>query len=171
MSSFEKLQILIKESEGIADHKGYYYKVSDILTMMICGMLCNLQTISDIHEWAKSEPVRGFLFKEFRIRKIPSRAQFYNLVGRIDPKEINRIFIKWVEEIVKDDDNDRTIAIDGKTICSTDKLSKGEGHLHILSAVVSENKLILGSLPCKTKINEPDALREMVEILDISGQL
>ena len=171
MSSFEKLQVIIKESKRMAAHKGYYYKVSDILTMMICGMLCNLQTISDIHEWAKSEPVRGFLFKEFRIRKIPSRAQFYNLVGRIDPKEINRIFIKWVEEIVKDDDSDRTIAIDGKTICSTDKLSKGKGHLHILSAVVSENKLILGSLPCKTKINEPDALREMVEILDISGAI
>ena len=168
MSSFEKLQVIIKESKGMADYKGYYYKVSDTLTMMICGMLCNLQTISDIHEWVKSEHVREFLFKEFKIRKIPSRTQFYNPVGRIDPKKINMIFIKWVEEIVKDADSDRTIAIDGKTICSTDKLNKGKGHLHILSAVASENKLILGSLTCKTKINEPDALREMVEILDIS---
>ena len=102
-------------------------------------MLCNLQTISDIHERARSESVREFLFNEFRIRKLPSRTQFYNLVSRIDPKEINMIFIKWVEEIVKDNDSDRTIAIDGKTICSTDKLSKGKGHLHILSAVISEN--------------------------------
>lgn len=171
MSSFEKLQVIIKETEETFNHKGYYYKVSDILTIMICGMLCNLQSISDIYEWAKAEPVQEFLLQEFKIRKLPSRAQFYNLVGCIDSEKFNMIFIKWVEEIVKDCNNDKTIAIDGKTICSTDKLSKGKGHLHILSAIISENKLILGSLPCKTKINEPEALREMVELLDIKGAI
>ena len=67
MESFEKLQNKMKELESETEHKGYYYKVSDALTIMICGMLCNLQNISDIHEWAKAEPVHDFLFKEFRI--------------------------------------------------------------------------------------------------------
>ncbi len=30
------------------------------------------------------------------------------------------MFIEWAEEILKDNNNDKTIAIDGKTICSTD---------------------------------------------------
>lgn len=88
---------LDKESE----HNGYLYKISDVLTIMICGMLCSLQNISDIHQWAQAEPVREFLFNEFKIRKIPSRAQFYNLIGCVNPERFNILFIEWVEEILK----------------------------------------------------------------------
>lgn len=75
------------EVEKESGHRGYYYKISDILTIIICGMLCNLQNISDIYEWAKAEPVRQFLFREFGIRKLPSKAQFYNLIKCINPKK------------------------------------------------------------------------------------
>ena len=50
MESFEKLQNKMMELEIETEHKGYYYKVSDALTIMICGMLFNLQNISDIHD-------------------------------------------------------------------------------------------------------------------------
>ncbi len=171
MNSFKKLQEKMNEVEKESKHKGYYYKVSDVLTIMICGMLCNLQNISDIYEWAKAEPIKEFLFKEFKIRKLPSRAQFYNLIGCINPQKFNVLFIEWVEEIIKNDNKDRTIAIDGKTICSTDQRSKNGQPLHILSAIVSESKLVLGSLPCETKISEPEVFRELINILDISGAM
>ena len=67
MESFEKLQEKMEELEKESGHKGYYYKVSDVLTIMICGMLCNLQNISDIYEWAKANPTQEFLRKEFNI--------------------------------------------------------------------------------------------------------
>ena len=169
MTIFNDLYDKVKELDKTSSHKGYYFKVSDVLTIMICGALCDLTTISDIYEWAKAEPIKEFLLKEFKIHKLPSRAQFYNIIGCIDPKSLNKIFIEWVEGIVKSKNNDKTIAIDGKTICSTDKIAKDGNPLHILSAIISENKLVLGSLPCKTKISEPEVFREMVEILDISG--
>lgn len=168
MNSFEKLQEKINKIESESNHNGYFYKVSDALTIMVCGMLCNLQNISDIYEWAKSEPIREFLRKEFGIRKIPSRAQFYNLLKCVDPKKFYIMFIEWVEEVLKGNDK-TTIAIDGKTICSTDQLSENGQPLHILSAIESEEKLVLGSLPCATKISEPEMFRKLVEILDISG--
>ena len=65
MESFEKLQNKMRELERETEHKGYYYKVSDALTIMICGMLCNLQNISDIHEWAQAESVRDFCSRNF----------------------------------------------------------------------------------------------------------
>lgn len=97
------MSILSKLSEAMEDvgrtsvHTGYYYKVSDALTIMICGMLCNLQTISDIHEWSKAEPVRKFLHEQFHIRKIPSRAQFYNLLSCVEAAKFNMAFIKWMQ--------------------------------------------------------------------------
>lgn len=171
MNSFKRLQEKMIEVEKECEHNGYYYKVSDALTIMICGMLCNLQNISDIYEWAKSEPAKQFLLEEFNMHKIPSRAQFYNLIGCVNPRKFNILFIEWVEEIIKNDNKDRTIAIDGKTICSTDQRSENGQPLHILSAIVSESKLVLGSLPCETKISEPEIFRELINILDISGAM
>ena len=134
-------------------------------------MLCNLQSITDIYEWSKAEPVREFLFKEFRIYKLPSRAQFYNLLGYVRPERFQEVFIEWVKEILQNDETDRTIAIDGKTICSTNQRAKDSNPLHILSAVISESKLIIGSIPCETKITEPKAFKELVSILDIEGAI
>ena len=171
MESFEKLQEKMEELEKESGHKGYYYKVSDVLTIMICGMLCNLQSITDIYEWSKAEPVQEFLFKEFRIYKLPSRAQFYNLLGYVKAERFQEVFIEWVKEVLQNDETDRTIAIDGKTICSTNQRAKDNKPLHILSAVISESKLILGSMPCETKITEPKAFKELVSILDIKGAI
>lgn len=171
MNSFSKLQEKMKQIDKDSEHKGYYYSISDILTIMICGMLCNLQTISDIYEWAKAEPVREFLLEEFKIRKLPSRAQFYNLIGCVDPQKFDMVFIEWVKEVLQDDENVGIVSVDGKTIRSTDQRSEDNQPLHILSAIDAEKKLILGSLPCKTKISEPEVFRELISILDISGAI
>ena len=169
MKSFERLHERLAQIDRETGHKGYYYRVSDALTIMICGMLCNLQSMGDIYEWAQAEPVRDFLYREFRIYKLPSRAQFYNLIGRVKSDRFQEVFIAWVQETVESGEGIRTIAIDGKTICSTEKrVSEGQG-VHILSAVISENKMIVGSLPCDTKTSEPKVFRELISIIDISG--
>lgn len=170
MRSFELLQEQMEILESETEHKGYYYKISDALTIMICGMLCSLQNIADIYDWAQAEPVRDFLFGEFHIYRLPSRAQFYNLIGCVKASRFQEVFIRWVEEVVKSGERIRTIAIDGKTICSTEKRTdENEQPVHLLSAIISESKLIIGTMPCDTKISEPKAFRQLIEILNIEG--
>ena len=171
MEIFDSLIEKLKELEESSEHKAYYYRVSDSLTIMICGMLSSLQNISDIYDWAQEEPIQDFLYEQFGIYKIPSRAQFYNLIGCVKPEKFMGVFVEWVSEIVQSENKDRTIAIDGKTICSTDQRAKDGQPLHILSAIVSESKLIIGSLPCDSKISEPQIFRKLVDILDISGAM
>lgn len=171
MSILSKLSESMQEVGDSAEHTGYYYKVSDVLTIMICGMLCNLQNISDIHEWSQSKPVRQFLLEQFQIRKIPSRVQFYNLLSCVEASKFNTAFIKWMQYVLHDDMTGKTIAIDGKTICSTDKLTNDNNPLHIASAIISDNNLVIGSLPCETKISEPEAFRELIKMLDVNGAI
>ena len=171
MEIFDSLIEKLKELEKTSKHKAYYYRVSDSLTIMICGMLSSLQNISDIYDWAQEEPIQDFLYEQFGIYKIPSRAQFYNLIGCVKPEKFTEVFVEWVSEIVQSENKDRTIAIDGKTICSTDQRAKDGQPLHILSAIVSESKLIIGSLPCDSKISEPQIFRKLADILDISGAM
>ena len=168
MDVFESLIEKLEELEKTSEHKSYYYRVCDSLTIMICGMLSSLQNISDIYNWAQEEPVQDFFYEQFGIYKIPSRAQFYNLIGYVKPEKFTEVFVEWVSEVVQAENKDKTIAIDGKTICSTDQRSKDGQPLHILSAIISESKLVIGSLPCDSKISEPKIFRKLVDILDIS---
>jgi len=134
-------------------------------------MLCKLETIKDIILWSQSEPVKRFLLEQFQIVYIPKRSQFYNILGYVNPKKFREVFINWMKWVLADEMAGKTIAFDGKTICSTDKLSDDGNPLHILSAIISECDLVIGSISCDTKIEEPKAFRELIKMLDISGAM
>jgi len=169
MKILKELQKAMEDVEKDSEHNGYWYRLRDILTIMICGMLCSLQTIDDIHEWSRSTPTRILLKKRFKIEKVPCRAQFYNILGYVKPEKFNECFIKWVQRVLCCSKTGKTVAIDGKSICSTDKL-RGDGSiLHIASAVVSEYGLVIGSRECATAMGEITAFRELIAMLDVKG--
>ena len=97
MGIFEDLRVEIREIEEEAEHDGYWYSVSDVLIMMICGMLCGLRSIDDIHDWAKSAPNQKFLEQEFGIVRILSRAQFYNILKLVDVEKFKVAFARWMK--------------------------------------------------------------------------
>jgi len=53
------------EVDEASGFKGYWFSISDALIIAVCGMLCGLQNVSDVHEWSEAAPVRNFLSKEF----------------------------------------------------------------------------------------------------------
>ena len=172
MGILGKLQEAMKEVEQEATHNGYWYCISDTLTILVCGMWCSLQTIDDIHEWSGAEPVRCFMKEQFGIRKIPCRAQFYNILKCVDAGKFNMHFTKWVKQaLLQGGAEGKTVAVDGKTICSTDKLTKDGSVLHIASAIVSDYGMVIGSHECGTKTGEITAFRELLEMLDVSGAM
>jgi len=168
MSTVEGLRKMALETEAGSGHRGYWYCISDALVLMVCGMLCSLQTIEDIYEWSKAEPVRAFLKEQFSIEKFPCRAQFYNILGCVDAEQFSLSFMKWMQAMLQDGVAGRTIAIDGKSICSTGKLSKEGSMLHIVSTIVSECGMVIGSRDCGTNGSEVMAFRELIELLDVA---
>jgi predicted transposase YbfD/YdcC len=169
MGIFDNLQEAMKEVEKDAPHNGYWYCISDALVVLVCGMMCSLQTIDDVHDWSQAAPTRRFLEEQFGIEKIPCRAQFYNILACVDAEKFNRLFTKWMKSVLQGGVAGKTIAIDGKTVCSTDKLTENGSVLHIASAIVSEHGLVIGSRECGTKTGEITAFRELIEMLDVSG--
>jgi len=169
MDAISGLQKMMQEAEDRTKHDGYWYSISETLIIMVCGMLCSLQTIDDIHEWSKAAPVQAFLKERFWIEKIPCRAQFYNILGCVDAGKFNKLFIKWMQGVLHGGLSGKTVAIDGKTICSTGKRSEDGSVLHIASAIVSEYGMVIGSQDCGTVTDEITAFRELVGLLDISG--
>jgi predicted transposase YbfD/YdcC len=77
--------------------------------------------------------------------------------------------MKWMRSLLQGGVTGKTVAIDGKTVCSTDKLTKDGSVLHIASAIVSECGMVIGSHECGTKTGEITAFRELIELLDVAG--
>lgn len=166
-----ELKKALEEVENFSKHRGYWYRVQDILSIMICGLLCGIQDIESIHEWSKVQRQRDFFKDVFGIEKIPSRAQFYNILRTVNDKFFEKVFIKLMQSIVQGKTQGKTIAIDGKAIRSTGKLSHDGSILHIASAIISNCGLIIGSRECEEKIGEIETFRELVDILDIKGSV
>ena len=116
MGVFEDLREEFREIEIEAGHEGYWYNVSDVLMIMVCGMLCGLRSIDDIHDWAKSAPSRKFLQHEFGIAKILSRAQFYNILRLVDAEKFKLAFTRWMRRAPDG-------GVSGKTHCNRRKNS------------------------------------------------
>ena len=146
MGILNALQKEMRLLEAAAAHDGYWYSVSGVLTTLVCGMLCGLRQIDDIHDWAKAAPTRTFFEAQFGITKMPCRAQFYNILRCVDAQKFNKSFARWMSGVLNGSVKGKTISIDGKTVCGTGKRSKDGSVLHIASALVSDLNLVIGSL-------------------------
>jgi predicted transposase YbfD/YdcC len=158
----------MKKATKTAEYQGYYYKLSQIIEILILGLMCRMQTLRDIHYWAASKQVSKMLGDTFGIKKIPCYSHFANLVGLIDSEELNKIFMEFFRKLVQTVTG-KTISFDGKTVCSTANMGKYSSPLHIASAFVVENGITIGQLAVEAKSNEIPAVQELIRILSIAG--
>ena len=77
MEEFEKIKTTVA-------HQGYYYKVSDVIKILILGLLCCQKTMAEIHGWASSKRISKLLGEKFEIKRIACYSHFTVLVGLID---------------------------------------------------------------------------------------
>lgn len=122
-----------------------------------------------IVERAKSAPVLKFLQEKMKIPRVPCYSQFTNIMGIIKSESLNEAFIKWVSSLVEI--ADKTIAIDGKTIVTTERIKSSEKPVHIVSAYISELCLTPGQKAAAGKGKEVPAFRDLLEMLELNGTL
>ena len=155
--------------ETTREHNGYYYSVGRALTIVILGSICGLRNPSQIHQWASHQKILSFLDEYFNITSVPCYSWLLSLLRIIDPKSLNQCFIKWAQTLLPKSLENLTISFDGKTIRSTGKMDSYKEALHIVSAHIAELGLTIGQKTVEGKSNEIPAVRELIELLDISG--
>jgi len=158
----------MKKASGVVQYQGYSYRLSSVIEILILGLMCKMTTLTDIHFWANSKAVRPMLKESFNIWSIPCYSHFTVMVGMIDAKELNKIFMEFFAKLVETVAG-KTIAIDGKTICSTANMDCFQNPLHVASAFVVENGITIGRLAADAKSNEIPAVRELIRLLNVEG--
>jgi len=158
-----------EEVETTEEYDGYWYSVADMIVITILGSLCGLRNMIMIVEWSKSPSVTKFLQEKMKIPRVPCYSQYTNIMGVIKSESLNEAFIKWVSTLVEI--RDKTIAIDGKTIVSTERIARLEKPIHIVSAYISELCLTLGQKAAAGKGKEVPAFLDLLDMLELSGAL
>ena len=160
-----------EEVEITKEYDGYYYSVSEAITIVILGSICGLRNISQIHQWSKDERVSEFLKEKFGIERVPCYYWLLCLMKLIKSESLNRCFVNWVYSFMPEKAERITIALDGKTVCSTTRMNRYESPLHIVSAQLSELGITLAQRSVDGKSNEIPAVQELLRELNIKGSM
>ena len=86
--------------------------------------------------------------------------------GQIDPNAFRECFTQWTKR-VHEKLSGEVISIDGKSICGSK--SKKRRPIHMISAWVTEQEMVLGQMCVEEKTNEIPTVPLLLELLDISG--
>ncbi len=171
MEKYIEMLECFEEIETEKEYDGYYYDISEAITIVILGSICGLKNTRQIHQWASSEKISEFLKEEFGILRIPCYYWLLELLKIIKPNSLSKCFAKWVYSVMPEKAETLTISFDGKTICSTNRMESYNSPLHIISAQVSELGLTLAQNTVCGKSNEIPSVQELLKELNIKGHI
>ena len=161
----------LKETlQGVSDPRRQWgnlrHKLDEILIIGLCSVICCGEDFDDMEDFGKDreEWLRGFLELPYGI---PGNDTFRRVFERVNPNALAKSLNAWLDN--PGQAGGRNINIDGKTI----RGSKNAKHpaYHVVSAWVSENNITLGELAVDEKSNEITAIPELLDLIDVEGDI
>jgi predicted transposase YbfD/YdcC len=155
--------------EVIEDHRhqGYIeHKLCDVLTIVMCAVLCGFDQLADIVMYAENKA--GVFLSAFGIDRIPSKPTFSRILNAIDGEKVGAVILEIMRESYECIGN--IIAVDGKAIRSAGEKGRVHSALQILTAFLTEGGITLGQKTIHEKTNEIPVFQDMLEILDVAGK-
>jgi predicted transposase YbfD/YdcC len=156
---------LFEDVETLEPYNGYYFNIRDVLLTCLLGSICGLSSVLKIWTWAKAHAAD--LFEHYQIC-LPERSQFYLMLSNLEPESLKKSFEKWVSRVLGELSG-MTVALDGKTIRSTEKMANFEKPLHIVTAFVSEIGMSMARRSVAGKTNEIPTVQELLQTLALKG--
>lgn len=160
-----------EDIETKEEYDGYFCRIPEIITIVILGSICGLKNVRQIHQWASNDRISEFLKEKFEINHVPCYYWILCMLKMIKTETLNQCFANWVYSFMPENAENLTISLDGKTICSTNRIEKIESPLHIISAQISELGLTLAQQCTDDKSNEITAVQELLKTLNIKGNM
>jgi predicted transposase YbfD/YdcC len=148
------------------------HKLIDIIVIGFTATLCNNDEFEEMEEFGRLK--QGF-FKQFLElpNGIPDESTFRKAINRLEPVPLHKSLDRWLVDLSERQKSEgaaaRAVNIDGKTICGSKKKC-GKG-VHVVSAWVGEKHLTPGELAAGEKSNEITAVPELLDMLDIRGDV
>lgn len=140
--------------------------LADIIFITIAAVICGAETWNDIENYGNSKI--QWLKQYLKLSNgIPSHDTFNRVFSAINPKHLEKCFLKWIKSVSKITNGD-VISIDGKSIRGS-RSKDSKSFVHMVSAWSRENHLVLGQVKVTEKSNEITAIPELLKVLFLKG--
>jgi len=148
--------------------RGKLHRLGDVLTIAICAVICGADGWVAVEHFARAKEQWFGTFLDLP-GGIPGHDTFGRVFAAIDPDAFERCFAGWTKAL-GGSSRGKLVAIDGKSLRRSfahawDK----SGMAHLVSAFVSDNRLVLGQLAVDAKANEIVAIPRLLALLDPTG--
>jgi len=143
------------------------HQLMDVVIIALLAVIAGADGWEDLEDFGETR--HDWLGTFLRLPNgIPSADTFRRVFEALDPGEFQRGFFGWMGELCESL-RGKLLAIDGKTARGSFAKEAGQGPLHIVSAWVQENALVLAQLAVEDKSNEIVAIPKLLELLDLRG--
>lgn len=144
------------------------HKLTDIIFIAVVAVIANCNCWETIEMFAEE---REDWFRKYieLPNGVPSHDTIERVFSWIDPEIFRGVFMTWVKSAMGKDVLRGIIAIDGKAMRGSKDIDLGP--LYVVNAWCSENKMFIGQVFVGEKTSEMKAIPELVELLDVSGQI
>ena len=141
----------------------------DVISIAVCGVIVGCSGPSAIERWAKAK--KEWLKEVLALPNgIPARDCIRRILCALKPEAFQTCFQSWMASLLSED-QDKTVAIDGKALRRSHDRTAGLGPLHMVSAWASEDGLSLGQIATEEKSNEITAIPALIDRIDVKGAI
>ena len=160
---------LLRFYQELPDRRGgnVSHSLPSILSIAIMAVLCGVEGWAGVEAWAlmRVDWLKTFLDLP---HGIPSHDTFGRVFAQLDPLQFEQCFQKWTAHLSQNSGG-LFVAVDGKTMRRSWKKAWSRTPVHLVSAFVAQNHLILGQLATDCKSNEITAIPKLLAMLELAG--
>ncbi len=145
------------------------HNLIDILVIAICAVIANADGWEEIEDFANH---RIEWFKSFLElpNGVPSHDTFARVFARLEPKQLQEVLTRWTSAL-HSEIKGKNVAIDGKAVRRSFDKATDKSALHVVSAWLSQDNLILGQVAVDKKSNEITAIPALLDMLHLKGAI
>lgn len=149
------------------DERGRRHPLADVLFIALVAMVAGADDAEAMEAFGVANETWLSQFMALS-HGIPSQDTFLRVFALLDPGVLQTLFREWVAEI-RTVQGGGHVAIDGKTLRRSFDRTSGGKAIHMVSAWLADEGLVLGQIKVAEKANEIVAIPELLRLLDVRG--
>ena len=170
MFIMEELLKWMEYIEDVRQEKKVRHLLKDILVIVLFATLAYADDWVEMALFAKYH--QDYLRKYIELKNgPPSHDTIRRVMGMVSPESLQQLYVKWQELLERDEGEalKKIICIDGKTMRGN--AGKDGRASHVVSAWSKEDGFCLGQKATEEKSNEITAIPELLDKVQIKGQI
>jgi predicted transposase YbfD/YdcC len=143
------------------------YPLAEVLLLALLAVLAGAESFVDIARFGR---MKLGLLRRFRpfLDGTPSHDHLGDIFAALDAEQFQRCFVAWTASLIGVPEG--VVAIDGKTLRRSGGKA-GKGAIHMVSAFVASQRLVLGQVKVAEKSNEIVAIPKLLDMLAVEGAI